>query len=406
MTVSNSSTTIVTNLMKKIYPLKMAEQIVVRKRKLLQYIEHNSKFTSTTMDVAIVGANNQRFGADFEMALSGSGAGGTVYTKYTVSQRFAYGFGRLSGQDIANFQNGGDESYFLDGLKNEYTSILESLGSNANKQAYRNGTGLIAQNSSGTSSPITLADRSMARHFAVGLAFKAGPNADGTSLRSGTGVVTKVSDEGVVTYTGTITSLAATDYLFNAADVSSSSGVPQGLDAYNPTTPSSSMNGVDQTTAVVQYAGTRYNAQTAGDQIDTCLGTALAYHQAQSDRDIDVIFMNPIDVDRLSRAKAGNLVSRQVGSNEKYDLVIEGFSVAGATVIPDGDCPRGEARGVAKGSFVWMTCGNVPNIDKADGLSFTRAENADAFDIRAKAYHNFVARAPNGLCKIILPVGS
>lgn len=399
------SETLVANIMKRVYPLPMMEKVVVRKRKLLQYIDRNTKFNAPQMDVAIVGANNQRFGADFEMAKSGSGAGGTLYSQFNVTQRKLYGFGRLSGQAIANFAAGGDESRFVDGLKNEYNSVLESLGSNANKQAYRGGYGLIAQNSSGTTSPITLSDRSMARHFAVGMAIKASPNADGTSLRSGTGVVTKVSDDGVVTYSGTITSLGATDYIYNAADVSALANIAQGLEAWNPLTPSSSFNGVDQTTAVVQLAGTRYNASTNGDPIETCIGTALAYHSAQSDKEVDAVFMNPIDVDRLSRAKSGQMVTAQVSSNEKYGLTIEGFRVGGAVVIPDGDCPIGVARGVSKDSFKWMTCGNAPMIDKADGLEILRADNGDFFDLQAKAYHNFASQSPSGLSRITLPTG-
>ena len=156
--------------MKRLYTVKQMEELVVRDRKLLQWIGRETDFTSTQIDYPIVGANNQRFGSDFEMAKSGSGAGGTVYGQFNVPQRQYFAFGTLSGQAIANFTYGNQASHFINGLKNEYASLLEQMGQELNKQAFGGGKGLIAQNSSGTASPILLSDPSMARHFSVGMA--------------------------------------------------------------------------------------------------------------------------------------------------------------------------------------------------------------------------------------------
>ena len=217
-------------------------------------------------------------------------------------------------------------------------------------------------------------------------------------------MVTKVATDGTITFTGTITSLADTDYLFNAADITIADKLAQGLDAYNPETPSSSFNGVNQQTSELQYAGSRYDG--SDDAIETVLGTAIARHLGQGGKKVDVIFMNPVDVDRLSISKVGQqYLPATVESDKRYNLKIEGFKVGGAVVVEDGDCPVNVARGVANGAFKWKTCGPCPMIDKLDGLTIRALSNAHAYEMQAWIYHNFVSSTPRGLLRVKLAAG-
>ena len=95
------------------------------------------------------------------------------------------------------------------GINNISASLAQSL--------YGDGTGAKGQSAS-NSSPITLVNINDITNFEVGMVIVAASSATG-SIRSGSGAITAVDrDAGTITYTGTITSLTANDYLFTQGD--------------------------------------------------------------------------------------------------------------------------------------------------------------------------------------------
>ena len=396
------------NLYKPIFSDVKIEKYIVEKCPALAWIDRDKNFTSTTKEVAVVSNNNQRAGADFTLAKAMTGE--AVYEKFVISQKKVYAFSTISGQDFTNFSEGGSESYFMNHLKMNTLGTLETITGKVAQQLYGNGTGLMGRLSAGTASPVTFEKVSSVAHIYVGLTLRFGPNADGSSLRTGTATVTNVDyDTGIVTYTGTITSLAATDYVFPATDVASSV-LAQGLDAYNPETPTT-LNGIDQTANTLRYSGVRFDcnasATRSGYPIEVGIPAALARHRtmAKGAGGVDAIFMNPIDIDRLSQAKVGT-TPYKMGANDAYksfELSIEGFMVNGTPVVSDPFAPEGIARGIKKGSMTWHTAGQVPKVDNRDGNTTRASGTADELDTQFFLYHNFCSQAPVGLLRIKLP---
>lgn len=402
----------VTLLMKKLYG-PAAEKKVIEKAPILEFAKRDNEFTSRTKDYVVIQTNNNRVGSDYEMAKSGSAALETQFAVYSVPQKQLYGFSEINGQDFSNFVNGGSESYFLQQQEATRDQTLTSMAANAAECAFGSGKPILGIVGAGTSSPVTLSSVAAATLIYVGMALRFGPNADGSSLRSNTAVVTAVDDDqGIITYTGSVTP-SVNDYIFPANDVSSGAAVAQGLEYYNGLTLGSSVNGVNQQTAKsFQVAGMRFNcnatATRRGFTMVDGINRAIALHTnaAKGGASIDVIFMNPVDVDRLQASRNGGLIVAKTDADaayKKYNLSIEGFQFGGKVVIPDPFCPEGVARGLAKDAFVWLTCGNTAQLDNRDGLTWRQSSTGDKYQCNFFTYHNFVLQRPAGALRIQLP---
>jgi hypothetical protein len=405
----------VSNLMKRLYSDPIAEKFIVQNCPALQWIDRDKKFVSQNLSYPVMQTNNQRVGSDYEFVKSGSNSGESQFGIVNLTQKPVYGVSTMRGVDLTNFQaSGGTDNTFLNLAKDKAKQTLESMGGRLGQALHGTGTNTIGVVGSGTSSPITVSQLSSTAHVYVGQVLRFSPNSDASSPRSGDAKVTKVDKStGVITYSGTVTSLAVGDYIFPATDISTASSLHQGLEYYNPASPTNTnANGLDQTVDTLQNAGMQFDCNASatrrGFPIETGIGRAIALHRTMTKFAVklDALFMNPLDVDRLRQSKIGGLVATKIGANEaykKYELSIEAFEYLGIKIIEDPFVAEGVARGIKKGAFCWFTAGNMPEMDSRDGLILRLASVGDNFDFQCVGYGNFGPRQPSGLLRIKLP---
>lgn len=280
----------------------------------------------------------------------------------------------------------------IDQAKN---SQLDVLGRNV----YRSQYGVFSRVTSGTSSPITVGDGSGVVYaqdiysVEVGDTITASANADMSSPKSGTGLVTAVDKiAGTITYTGTITSLAVGDYLAIDGVVA----VASGLLTWSPATnlPTDTLFGLARSGKT--YTHGRYLNLT-GESADGVWERVASQMQFMATKP-DIFAANPEDMANFKIASASK---RQITGN-KYDFGMEVTEVCGLPVLEDPDCPRGYIFGVPK-SYGIHSLGDVPKIVDADGVTLLRIA-ADSCEARIVSRFQYAPEDPSCILTVAVPV--
>ena len=358
---------------------------------LLALLDREENFHDQYCRLPVKVGNPQ--GVATSLSAAQSNASATAPKAFDLTKVSLYHCPKIAGELVEAAQQGGAEQFLkntaniIDAAKAE---VMNAMGRNV----YRASAGVFSQVASGTSSPITVTYPQDLYEIEVGMIITASTNADMSSPRSGTGTITAVDrDAGTITYSGTITSLAVTDYLA----VSGQTAVASGLLGWSPASAPSSTTffGVDRT-ASPYLAGRRINcSQMAPEEVWAKINAEII---GMAERP-DVFCMNPADV---ANFEVG-VVGRQQITGRKYDFGFDTLSVYGRDVIADPDCPRGYAFGVALDSFKLYSLGPAPKVLDADGNVLLRISNADDYEARIGARFNFGTKAPYALITATLP---
>lgn len=402
------STARFTEVFKTFYP-KMGLDAVYKKYPLLEMVEHDDQ-CAPTGQVPVVIANSQKAGSDFAMVNTGS-AGDFQSARFQWSQYPLYGNTDFEGASLRNFLNGGtSETAFKNYAIGKLNILLNSVLGVAARAMYSNGKNLFGRVGTGTASPVRMASRAQTAFIAPGMTLKFAAAADGTTPRAGEAVVTKVnSSTGDVTYTGTITSLAVGDYVFELQ--SFYTGSPAGLEGWNPETPSASFLTVDQTVASLQLSGYQYDCASNGTSIDTGIAAAINEHSAlNGNRQIDFAMINPFDLDKLSRTMVGKLryttVDARAKQAAKAQIAFDAAECNGVPLIKDSTCPQGIVRGATYGNIHWGTNVAIPSTKMLDNLDWGRpitTATSDVWRAQSMADHAIWVTNPCDLLRIALP---
>lgn len=396
-----------TDVFKTFYP-KMGEDAVYKKNPLMAMIEHDTA-AAPTFVIPVVVSNTNKVGSAYASIFSGS-SGDFFTAKFTGAQYSLYGETDFSGADLRNFKAGSvSENFFKNYVIGKLNILLEAVMSNAARGVYSNGKLTLGRVGAGTASPITMASRAQTAFISKGMQLRFGASADATSLRAGVALVTKVDkNTGIVTYTGTITSLAVADYCFDYLSVEA--GTIPGLEGWNPATASSSFLGVDQTVDSLQLGGYAYDATVQGTSIDTCISAAIAEHEAlNGNKKVDFAMINPFDKDKLSRALGGkirydSLSVKPGGKGGRAETSFDTIEVYGTPLIADSNCPQGVIKGLTYGNATWGTNMPIPSRQLVDGIEwFPFQDGTDSYRGRSAAEHLFYVRNPKDLLRIALP---
>jgi hypothetical protein len=381
--------------LKELYPDGMDESLIMKDHVLLPMLQRRRDFGGRQLHIPIRYGKPSSRSHDFATAQTNAAA--SKYKGFDVTRVNDYGVAQIDGEAV-DAGKMGDATIFIDALEAETTGALSTLGDNLAKEAYRSVSGSRGQVGSGTSSPITLSNPEDIYFWEVGMVIAANDTDDATTPRSGTGVITAINeDTGAITYTGTITSLAVGDYLFQTT--ADQNAAAAGLAAWVPASApgATTFFGVDRSTSPTRLGGIRFDGSTYAAEEVFIKARARCM---RSNCRPDYWFINPTDLANFQTALSGQ---KSIVNSEEYDMGFETVSAYGVKFMEDPDCPRGVAWGVTMDAFGWATMGDAPRVINEDGLELLRAAATDSYELRVVARHNFWSDAPGLICRVTLP---
>ena len=382
--------------LKEAYQGGSTDDLLAKEHPLVGLITRERDFAETQKRVPVKYLNAQ--GASPVFATAQSNAVAAVATAFLVTPVNVYQVANIQGRLIEQAAMG-NGTKFLKEICDQMDGSMQEVGNRIATCAYRADGGSIGTVGSGTSSPITMLYPEQVDTLEVGMVISANDTNDATSMRSGTGTITAINyDTGVVNYSGTITSLAAGDYIFISTFEGASAA---GLEGWCPATAPTSTTffGVDRSVNVNRLGGTRVDCSSFGPEETFARVNARAQRNAVKP---DAWFVNPSDLATLEISLASAKMS-PIESTE-YNFGYEALVAYGKKIIPDSDCPRGVMWGVPFKHFSMFSIGDAPKILNADGNDILRSGTADTYQGRVGARLNFYSDAPGCIVRAALAV--
>lgn len=395
--------------LKRLYPGKEPENVASRNRVWLSMVPKAEDFygyeSGGTMVIPLKYANpggRSRNPANVYTALGDQVTAGK-YARFLLTR----------GADFAGVQLGAevlhaskrDAGAYAAARKSEVDGMLDELGHSLSLSLYGDGTGVRGQRSSASTNVITLSTADDAKNFRVGMTVSAGPNADGSSLRTGTTTVAGVDeDAGTVTLTSAaaITSFANSDYLFETGDAASTNAIT-GLAGWIPLTAPSSTAffGLDRSVDTTRLGGVRVDNTTASIE-DNIMTVAERVFRVGGKP--DVVLLNPVNFTTLSKSYSAKIEFEGGGGSATigFETIKVATSAGIVKVYPDPDCPVNRGYVLTKKTWCFHHMLGAPHIVEDDGLLAIRIDGKDAIMVRGRLYGNLACNAPahNGVFSI------
>ena len=202
---------------KRRYSDKQVAQIVMRECPTFFQMAKEGGFDGAGLWYGITYGNPQGVSSGF--AAAQGAANGLKGVQLAVQTKLKYGVIQLDGPSMEKAR--GSKGSFFDFVTRHTDGILEQMGQDLAFDLMRDGTGVRGQRASISTNVVTLTNRRDVDHFKVGMTVVAGPNRDGSSLRTGETTVAKLNRRaGTIDLTSAaaITSFANSDFLFRKGD--------------------------------------------------------------------------------------------------------------------------------------------------------------------------------------------
>lgn len=397
--MSTADLTTVPYIYKSVYSGKKPENLASRERVLLSLFPKEGGFTGDDFKFAIQVGNNQAVSATFTTALANKGY--TSGKKLTLTRKRKYGIGSIDEEAAA--ASGDDKGAFVRLVTSQMDSTLDELGHRLAVALYGDGSGAIGQVASVAAGVITLTYPDDVRNFNETQSIQANPTKTGASgsMRAGTGTVTVVDeDAGTVTYSGTITSIAAGDYLYSEGDYD---GDIQGLAAWIPdTAPTSgdSFCGIDRSSNPQRLAGWRVTTTTSIEEGAKKLAAKIRKFGGRPKH----LFLSPMNWNTLQNNLETKVMRDQGGNGVfGFEHIVMATPAGMVRVYADPECPPDRGYLLDLSTFKMRYLGDgVPHIIKGDGLRMVRHSDADALEYRFRYWCNVYCTRPvsNGVLLI------
>jgi hypothetical protein len=314
----------------------------------------------------------------------------------------------LDGESIEASE--GNEGAFLDMFEVHVEAGLRNLGRDLNKACYRDKGSNRGQFSSAAGSVLTLVNAKDVVFFEKGMVLNAGPNKDGTSLRTtpGTMIVQSVQrSAGTVTVDTPVGSLTLNDYLF--ADGDPGLGL-SGLDDICPSSAPSATTffGVDRTKDPERLGGIRADGFTSagnfkGVPIEEALLNIfdIAYTYGESEGDVSLMHSLQFTefVKGLSSKK--EFENTMVG-NVGFKTIPVAHAGGEAQVFGDHDCQFNTIWAFEKKVLGFHSLGMAPrplNIKGTAKGGITIDPNADGIIMRLGWRGQIGCRGPSRIAR-------
>lgn len=383
---------------KKLYSKDAPGDLSTRDHVLLSKLAKRSGFGGSSYDYSIRHANPNGVSADFTTAQANVQTSKGL--QLSASRVKKYGIVQIDGEALAASTG---EGAMLDLVSQETTGVLEEVGDHLAFEAYRDGNAARGIRSSESTDVTTLTIADDARNFKVGMTVVASPNADGSSPRTGTTLITSVDeDAGTIGLdTSDITSYADSDYLFASGDQAAGA---DGLAALFPlTAPTSgdSFRGVDRSVDPRRQAGVRVD--DTGTTVEENAGL-VAVKIAQVGKKADSVFVNPVEFWNVARRLNAKVQYTGGGKAKVAFEYIEIHTPAGSLrMYSDADCPtnRGYVLNL-KSLYIKHLLGFPHFIQDDKGKVSLRMTAADSIEARVRAMWNIICTTPgaNGVFSI------
>lgn len=398
VTTSNSA-----YILKTLWPQKRVENTVYKDHAFLAMVPKNEEFYGDSMVLAVRFADTQGRSATFSTAQANKG--NHQGKKFILTRVKDYQLVSLETEAILASKN--DRGALIRNLDTEMDSGMNNIGKSLATALYRTGTGSIGQSAS-TASPITLVNINDITSFEVGMVITASQT-DGGALRAGSGTITAIDrDAGTITYSGTITSLTANDYLYAQGDeaAAGSNLKVAGLLAWLPSTApatggSDSFFSVDRSSDVTRLAGLRVDA-TGLNPEEACV-TALSKLSREGGRP-DHLFVNHLDFRNIEISIGSKLVYKPMSVGEIGFTGLELIGPRGPVmVVPDQDCPSGRGFALQMDTWKFYSLEKAPQVLDLDGNRLSREPTADRWEARIVYFGNLGCVAPGYNANIAMP---
>lgn len=400
-----SDLTTVAYIVKKLYSGKEPENLASRDRVFLSMVQKSGGFTGSNLTVAVQYGNQQGNSVSFSAAQAN--ATSTKGIQWIVPRTKRYHVGTLDSE--AMLACGDDKGAFVRLVKNEMDSSADEMGHKIAIDLYGDGSSAIGQcsnNPADVNGTITLTNPDDVMHFSVGQWIQANPTKTGASgsLRNTTKTaqVTAIDeDAGTVTFTGTITGITTSDWLYNDSDYD---GAPRGLAAHFPLTAPSggdSFFSVDRSVAPQHLAGWRVT--TTSNSIEENMQTLAAKIRRAGGRPKTAL-LSPTNWATLSKNLESKVERSPGGSGEFGFESISMATPAGMIrVYADPECPpdRGYILDMSTLYVKYLGPG-LPHIVADDDLRMLRQGTADGVEYRYRCFYQMYCTAPgkNGVFQI------
>lgn len=377
--------------LKTLYPQSRVQDLVYKDHPLLAMVPKDKEFYGANMAMAVRYANPQGRSAAFSTAQTNVGNNKGV--QFLLTRVSDYQVVRLTTEAIQAAEK--DMGALIKALDTEMQAGINNISASLAQSLYGDGTGAKGQSNS-AASPITLVNSNDITNFEVGMVIVAASTTTG-SLRSGSGTITAIDrDAGTITYTGTITSLTANDYLFTQGDAPNGGANVKvsGLAAWIPSSAPSSTAffGVDRTPDVTRLGGLRVDvsALTPEEGLVTTLSKVAREGGRTSHWMCNHLFYRSIE-----NALGAKVVYETAGMGTVSFTGLKVIGPKGSVMVyADQDCPSAHSFALQMDTWKLASLKEAPQILDLDGNQLDRVYNADEFEARIVYYAQLGCDAP------------
>lgn len=397
MSVTNYTSANVAALYKILYPQGHVPDETYVDFPFLAMIARNEKFFGKSMWQALKYGNGNKRSSTFSDAQSNTS--GTLNVGFTLLRKADYAVAQLDHESMEASEN--DEGALVDLFKQEVDAAFKASVISEAQSLAGDGTGTVGVVGSVSGGVITLSDINQIVNFEVDQQINAAADAS-SAIRSGTGTITAINRKlGTITYSGTITSIAAGDLLSLKGDWKVK---PSGFEAWIPRvdpTSGDSFFGVDRSADVMRLAGVRddYSAKP----IEEALVLAATDMNLQGAA-VDFSFMNYAKHAELENALGSKV--QYVDMVSPIGIPYRGIKIATGkkpiTVLADLTIPTDRTFMVQMNTWKLHSLKKSIRLLEKGGGEMLRLSNADASEVRIGGYKQFGCDAPgyNGNFKV------
>jgi len=387
-------------VLKERYPEGEVQRLTFKNRPFYAMVSKREDFNGELMKVPQQYGNPQNRSTKFSQAKAGTSS--SSYAAFKIERVKNYSFASIDNETLLATE--GNDGAFLEAMESEMNGAYEALANDLGQTIIGDGTHAIGQIGSVTAGVITLSSEHDVVNFEVGMSLDFHDTLTGTTVRAGSAIVTAVDRENYqVTYSGSVTGIAAADYIFPAGDKNSALS---GLGAWVPygstraTKLGSAFWGVTRTTDSTRLGGWYKDYSTL--PIEEALSKFVAL-LGREGADPDVIMLNPMDWDELKRSLGSKVqyVNKMIAQVGFQGIQIVGYNGV-VEVYADRNIPYGYAAVLQMNTWELASLGPAIRTFDSDGLLMLRSQTSDGVDIQINSYAQLKCNAVgyNGWVKL------
>lgn len=342
-------------------------------------------------------ANPQSVSGSFANAQSQAAGASSKGKQFATGPALKYCIVQIDGPSLSRLKS--SQQAFTEHVAMEFDGGAEETGDSIAFDLYRNGDGQRGQRASISTNTITLVVADDARNFKPGMTIIASANADGSSPRVGSSVLTAVDeDSGTITMTlaADITAFANSDFLFRQGDPGTcTDGLADIIPISAPVPTVDSFRGVDRGTDPRRLAGVRLTTPVGTVEEDCGL---IAVKMHQGGKKANRAYWNPIRFWEAARRLNAKVEFQSAGGTADYGFEYIMIHTPAGTikVYSDPDCPTNRQYiGKIEEMHIRHLDDGVVDWINDDGLGKTvRMSSADAIEGRLRAQHQLICTTP------------